>query len=358
MSAEIATVPQSVVAADAAEHHHAHKRTREEGEEGAEQQQQQQQLAASGSMAGRPVPPPLKFATSEVASPDTAAAIPVGPNAVASPLADPSRPNAIVRIKSRVGSAASPLSPPPPPAAAPAGLGSLKINSPPTTPAIATGLASLKINSPTGAAAGPSFSARIGSPTGTGATKSPTRYAAMASGPSFGAAASAAAGRAAGPEVRYCELLSRILLKDAGIDVEETKAVALNAAKALVLLPEPKRTDRVKTILHHLSDDKNLALRDEIRRGIVTGDQLATMDTTDLMNPEKRSELANKREWAEKDRNLQALEDAKRHSSAMYTCPKCKKSDCTFYEKQTRSADEPMTQFITCNVCKYKWKIC
>lgn len=39
-----------------------------------------------------------------------------------------------------------------------------------------------------------------------------------------------------------------------------------------------------------------------------------------------------------------------------FTCGKCKKKKCTYYEKQTRSADEPMTLFITCTYCGNKWK--
>lgn len=40
----------------------------------------------------------------------------------------------------------------------------------------------------------------------------------------------------------------------------------------------------------------------------------------------------------------------------MFKCPKCKKCNCTYYELQTRSADEPMTIFITCLECGLKWK--
>jgi DNA-directed RNA polymerase subunit M/transcription elongation factor TFIIS len=39
-----------------------------------------------------------------------------------------------------------------------------------------------------------------------------------------------------------------------------------------------------------------------------------------------------------------------------YTCSKCKKSQCTVKYMQTRSADESMTGFITCNYCNNKWK--
>lgn len=41
----------------------------------------------------------------------------------------------------------------------------------------------------------------------------------------------------------------------------------------------------------------------------------------------------------------------------MFECPKCHKRKTTFYEMQTRSADEPMTVFITCINCKHRWRI-
>jgi transcription elongation factor S-II len=43
-------------------------------------------------------------------------------------------------------------------------------------------------------------------------------------------------------------------------------------------------------------------------------------------------------------------------TSDMFQCGKCKKRECTFYQKQTRSADEPMTVFITCKACGHEWR--
>lgn len=39
-----------------------------------------------------------------------------------------------------------------------------------------------------------------------------------------------------------------------------------------------------------------------------------------------------------------------------FTCYRCKNKKCTYYELQTRSADEPMTTFVTCLVCGNRWK--
>ena len=40
-----------------------------------------------------------------------------------------------------------------------------------------------------------------------------------------------------------------------------------------------------------------------------------------------------------------------------YKCRKCGGRKCSYYEMQTRSADEPMTQFFTCLDCKNRWKM-
>ena len=49
---------------------------------------------------------------------------------------------------------------------------------------------------------------------------------------------------------------------------------------------------------------------------------------------------------------------SKNVSAAIYLyCSRCKKkSKCDYYQMQTRSADEPMTTFVTCLECDREWK--
>lgn len=42
--------------------------------------------------------------------------------------------------------------------------------------------------------------------------------------------------------------------------------------------------------------------------------------------------------------------------SSEFTCRKCKSNNCSHYQLQTRSADEPMTTFVSCQECGYRWK--
>jgi transcription elongation factor S-II len=41
---------------------------------------------------------------------------------------------------------------------------------------------------------------------------------------------------------------------------------------------------------------------------------------------------------------------------SVYVCKRCKEKKCFSYQLQTRSADEPMTTFVNCVACGFKWK--
>lgn len=52
-----------------------------------------------------------------------------------------------------------------------------------------------------------------------------------------------------------------------------------------------------------------------------------------------------------------AFHSNKATASIILYCQRCKKkSKCDYYQLQTRSADEPMTTFVTCLECDKKWK--
>jgi hypothetical protein len=55
-------------------------------------------------------------------------------------------------------------------------------------------------------------------------------------------------------------------------------------------------------------------------------------------------------------RDKRILEGNMAMATDRFRCSQCKKKMCTYYELQTRSADEPMTIFVNCLNCGKRWK--
>jgi len=78
----------------------------------------------------------------------------------------------------------------------------------------------------------------------------------------------------------------------------------------------------------------------------------------DVLDPENWDKLQKR---AKKDCIVFKPPDLKTMSDGFHKCFRCASQKkqaykTTFYEMQTRSADEPMTQFITCHSCGNRWK--
>ena len=56
------------------------------------------------------------------------------------------------------------------------------------------------------------------------------------------------------------------------------------------------------------------------------------------------------------EREKRQLEGNRAMATDQFLCKGCKKRECTYYELQTRSADEPMTIFIQCLNCGKRWR--
>ena len=80
-------------------------------------------------------------------------------------------------------------------------------------------------------------------------------------------------------------------------------------------------------------------------------EQIPTMTAYDMF-PERWQQLADK----QLIREQKILEGNKSQATDEYKCNRCHKRECTYYEMQTRSADEPTTIFITCLNCGKRWK--
>ena len=106
--------------------------------------------------------------------------------------------------------------------------------------------------------------------------------------------------------------------------------------------------DRVRSV--YLNIKKNVVAN------LIITEQITPQDfafmTHQEMCPEKWKKLIDDKKIRDKNKyepNIEASTDN-------FTCNKCKSKKCTYYQLQTRSADEPMTTFVTCLECGKSWK--
>jgi len=106
--------------------------------------------------------------------------------------------------------------------------------------------------------------------------------------------------------------------------------------------------DRLRSIYHNLKNEKLLT---DLKNTEITPQVLAFM-THQEMNPDHWESLIDKK----KKRDANKYTNTAQASTDMFTCRKCRSKRCTYYELQTRSADEPATIFVTCLDCGKNWK--
>jgi len=107
--------------------------------------------------------------------------------------------------------------------------------------------------------------------------------------------------------------------------------------------------DRLRSVYINLTENKNI-IKSIINKEIKS--HLVAFMTHQEMCPEKWEEYIKKKIIRDKNKFEQNIEA----NTDSFTCRKCKSKKCSYYQLQTRSADEPMTSFITCISCGTRWK--
>jgi transcription elongation factor S-II len=113
---------------------------------------------------------------------------------------------------------------------------------------------------------------------------------------------------------------------------------------------------------------KNVDLTTQILLGQIPADELVDMTSEQLASDEKRKEMEERARKLMDTSRLdweQANEDKINEmcgikgellKASLFTCARCKSVKTTSTQKQTRSADEPMTVFVLCLNCGKRWK--
>lgn len=96
---------------------------------------------------------------------------------------------------------------------------------------------------------------------------------------------------------------------------------------------------------------QNPQLAERLRENVFKPHEIAIM-TPDVLFPERWRTIIDQ----ELQRNKIAYEITEVSMTDKIICGKCKKNKISYYEKQIRSADEPMTAFFRCISCGHRWK--
>ena len=129
--------------------------------------------------------------------------------------------------------------------------------------------------------------------------------------------------------------------------------------------PDQKRDYVAKLRQLSFNLKKNSELRSDVNSRKLTAEKLLELDADQLATREKQEERrkmaeyqhdARSLDWERKNRDRMDKSIGIDNSKTMYPCGKCKSTKVSNYEKQTRSGDEPMTQFFECADCGHRWR--
>jgi DNA-directed RNA polymerase subunit M/transcription elongation factor TFIIS len=130
--------------------------------------------------------------------------------------------------------------------------------------------------------------------------------------------------------------------------------------KAFGLLRELERSPEVVTDLQVVDDQVNVRLNvvpqlvKRLQRKEIDSKNLARYEPDVLWPEGPWAKMAF--EIKRKDLVLEAAKAKEEDYTGLFQCGKCKGVKTTYYQMQTRSADEPMTTFVTCTTCNNRWK--
>jgi transcription elongation factor S-II len=110
-----------------------------------------------------------------------------------------------------------------------------------------------------------------------------------------------------------------------------------------------------RSIMFNIKDDKNPDFRRRVLLGRIKPEAICAMTSEEMASDQRKKETENIKAKAmfECERGMQAVA-----STDQFKCAKCGQRKTTYFQMQTRSADEPMTTFVSCLNCNARWKFC
>ncbi|KAK9733238.1 hypothetical protein RND81_04G053800 [Saponaria officinalis] len=112
---------------------------------------------------------------------------------------------------------------------------------------------------------------------------------------------------------------------------------------------------KYRSILFNIKDQNNPDFRRKVLLGEIKPERICNLTTEDMASEQRRQQ---NKEIEEKKLFDCERSGAPKATTDQFKCGRCGQRKCTYYQLQTRSADEPMTTFVTCVNCNNHWKFC
>jgi len=147
---------------------------------------------------------------------------------------------------------------------------------------------------------------------------------------------------------------------DDATDMKDPKVLAVDIETALNdQLGEKEYVAQARAVLFNLKDKKNHLFRFKLLVEAIRPEHVPKLSAADMASDEKNAERRKQRDdaMAAIDQDW-AMKNGQIRISGLFTCGKCKGTQTTYFQMQTRSSDEPMTTFASCLSCGNRWKFC
>ncbi|KAI0247005.1 transcription elongation factor [Lactifluus subvellereus] len=125
----------------------------------------------------------------------------------------------------------------------------------------------------------------------------------------------------------------------------------------------PTYKSKIRMLFVNLKDKNNPGLRRSVTAGDIPAQTFARMTSQlDTLGRRISQEMASEERKAadakiEEDNLFLSLGAGEQQAETdAFQCGRCKQRKCRYRQAQTRSADEPMTTFVTCTNCNHRWK--
>jgi DNA-directed RNA polymerase subunit M/transcription elongation factor TFIIS len=154
------------------------------------------------------------------------------------------------------------------------------------------------------------------------------------------------------------------------LEIPETDTICINLEKCILNYATDRSRDlreepawdnhKYSNIYKHKFLQLQYNLKNSpVLKGWIVDKKLKTRDVIE-MRPEDlwpNGPYAKKmEEKIHKDLRKAYLANEAKNTEGFFTCARCKSKKTSYYQLQTRSADEPMTTFVTCHQCDRNWK--